>query len=148
MSVIRVKKRGWKPAKASEDITVSMQGHGLCILQHARNFTHRISSEGPDDHQRLLHYVVGAEKEMAWQKKTPFHQYNAPIHKSVKLNVLRFKLPPPHIQQSWPHLTSTCSFCSHISKRWGERNWSQDQKELLKIQCRIIKIKQNLSANN
>ena len=48
--------RGRKPAKASEDTTVSRQD--LCILGHARNFPHRLSSEGPDDQQRLLYCLI------------------------------------------------------------------------------------------
>ena len=55
-----MERRGRKPAKASEDTTVSRQGHGLCILGHARNFAHRLSSEEPDDQQRLLHCLIGS----------------------------------------------------------------------------------------
>ena len=53
-------RRGRKLANASEDTTLSRQGHGLYILGHARNFTHRLSSEGPDDQQRLLHCLIGS----------------------------------------------------------------------------------------
>ena len=71
---------------------VSRQGHGLCILGHAWNFAHRLSSEGPNDQQRLLHWPHMAKK------KPLFQQDNAPVHKSmktmVKLNDLRFELPP------------------------------------------------------
>ena len=59
-SVSWVERRGRKPAKASAHTIVSRQGHGLCILGHAWNFAHRLSSEAPDDPQRLLHCLIGS----------------------------------------------------------------------------------------
>ena len=63
---------GRKPAKAPEDTTVSRQGHGLCILGHARNFAHLLSSEGPDDQQRLLHCLIGSIERRNQEEKASY----------------------------------------------------------------------------
>ena len=73
--------------ETSEDTTVSRQGHGLCILGHARNFAHRLSSEWPDDQQRLLHCLIGLigrrnqEKKDTWQKRN--RCFNKTMHRST-----------------------------------------------------------------
>ena len=53
----------------TQQSTGKYRGHDLCILGHARNCAHRISSEGPDDQQRL-HYLIGSLVSCATARTT------------------------------------------------------------------------------
>ena len=53
----------------TKDTILSRQGHGLCILGHARNFVHRLSSQRPDDQQRLPHCLIGSIERCNQEEK-------------------------------------------------------------------------------
>lgn len=136
---------GWKPAKASEDIiTVSRQDPEMVM---ASVFWNTHGNLLIDFLPKLLdrwNYVI---ESMGWRNQTEKKWQGTKImHRSTSRFTIQIAStppppPPPPIHQNRPHFTCTCylSTYQHISKRCSrERDWPQNQKELLKIQWRII----------
>ena len=135
-SVSWVERRARKPAKASEDTTVSRQGHGLCILHGILliDFLPKGQTINNDYYIALLNPLEDAinKKRPHMAKKKPLFQQDhvhKSVHKSmktmVKLNDLRFELLPDPLYS--PDLARSELFADLKKMLQGKRFSSDDE---------------------
>ena len=132
-----MERRGRKPAEASEDITVSKQGHGLCILGHARNFAHRLSSEAPSDQQRLLHCLIGSIGRRNQEEKASHGKEETAVstkqctgpqvdENDGEIERSTIRIASPHIQYSPDLAPSDFYLFADLKKMLKDKRFSSD----------------------